>query len=256
MLRRLVICGLIAGLCGGLLAAGFGKVVGEPAIDQAIAYEQGHESSGHSHGAAADHEEPLVSRGVQSGVGLLTASLILGVSLGGLFALAFALVYGRAGPASPARTALWLGAAVFLVVFLVPFLKYPAAPPGVGDPETLGQRTLVYLSMIAISVLAAVAALRTRMALRGRITTAGATLAALVLYAVVVLVAGAAMPVVDEIPTDFPATTLWDFRVASLGMQLMLVGAIAGVFAVTASRVMAGKPIVAPRTSRPEVEST
>jgi predicted cobalt transporter CbtA len=255
MLRRLVICGLLAGLCGGLLAAGFGKIVGEPAIDQAIAYEQGHESSGHSHGAA-DHEEPLVSRGVQSGVGLLTASLILGVSLGGLFALAFALVYGRAGPASPAATALWLGGAVFLVVFLVPFLKYPAAPPGVGDPETLGQRTLVYLSMIAISVLAAVAALRTRMALRGRITTAGATLAALVLYAVVVIVAGAAMPVVDEVPADFPATTLWDFRVASLGMQVVLVGAIAGVFALTAARVMAGKPVVASRTSRPEVEST
>jgi hypothetical protein len=246
-----VICGLVAGLCGGILAAGFGKLVGEPAVEPAIAYEQLH--GGADHG---DHDEPLVSRGVQSGAGLLTASLILGVSIGGLFALAFAVVYGRVGRASPAATALWLGAAAFLVVFLVPFLKYPAAPPGVGDPDTIGERTLVYLSMVAISVLAAVAALRTRATLLTRTTPAGATLAALALYGVVVVAAGIAMPAVDEVPPDFPATTLWDFRVASVGMQLVLSGVIAGVFAAAAARVMAGGPIAGSRTSRPEMEST
>jgi predicted cobalt transporter CbtA len=251
-----VICGLLAGLCAGVLAAGFGKVVGEPAIDEAIAYEQRHEGSGHSHSGAGHHEEPLVSRGVQSGAGLLAASLILGLSMGGLFALAFAVVYGRAGRASPAATALWLGTAAFLVVFLVPFLKYPASPPGVGDPETIDERTLVFLSMIAMSVLAAVAAVRTRVALLRRTTSAGATLIALALYAAVVLAAGIAMPVVDEVPPDFPATTLWDFRLASLGTQLVLMGVIAGIFAVTAARVMAGRPILASRTSRPEMEST
>ena len=31
MLRNLLLCGLLAGLCGGLLATGFARVVGETA---------------------------------------------------------------------------------------------------------------------------------------------------------------------------------------------------------------------------------
>ena len=242
MLRRLVICGLIAGLCGGLLAAGFGKVAGEPAIDEAVAYEEARS------GPAHHEDEPLVSRGVQSGAGLFSASVIIGLSMGGLFALAFAVFYGRVGRASPARTALWLAFAAFVVVALVPFAKYPANPPAVGDPETIGDRTLAYLTMVAISVLAAIAGVRVRAA-------AGAA-AGIGLYLLVVLVAGIAMPAVNEVPGDFPATTLWDFRVASLGMQLVLWAALGAVFAATAPRVMAGKPIFARRRHKPGMEST
>ena len=36
MLRTLLIWGLLAGLCGGLLATGFSEVAGEPAVNQAI----------------------------------------------------------------------------------------------------------------------------------------------------------------------------------------------------------------------------
>ncbi len=39
MLRNLLICGLIAGLCGGLLATGFARVAGESQVDKAIAFE-------------------------------------------------------------------------------------------------------------------------------------------------------------------------------------------------------------------------
>jgi len=39
MLRNLLLCGLLAGLCGGLLATGFARVVGETQINQAIAFE-------------------------------------------------------------------------------------------------------------------------------------------------------------------------------------------------------------------------
>ena len=164
--------------------------------------------------------------------------------MGGLFALAFAAVYGRVGRASPATTALWLAGAAFLVVFVVPFLKYPANPPAVGDPETINDRTLTYLTMVAISVLAAVGAVRVRSRLAG-----------LALYVVVVLVAGIAMPSVNEVPADFPATTLWDFRIASLGMQAVMWSVLGVVFAATAARVMAGKPIFEWPKSRAEMES-
>ena len=97
MLRNLLICGLIAGLCGGLLATGFARIVGEPQVDKAIAFE-----SAKAKAAGEPAETPLVSRTMQKSLGLLTAAVVYGLSLGGLFGIAFALAYGRVGRASPA----------------------------------------------------------------------------------------------------------------------------------------------------------
>jgi len=40
---------------------------------------------------------------------------------------------------------------MWFTMFLIPFLKYPANPPTVGDPETVVLRSILYLSFIAIS---------------------------------------------------------------------------------------------------------
>ena len=193
---------------------------------------------------------------MQSGPGLFSGVLIIAVSMGGLLALAFAAAYGRIALISPARTAVWLALAAFVVVALVPFLKYPAAPPGVGDPETINERTIVYVTMIVISLLAALAGVRLRAALGGAGGGSRATIAGLGLYAAVVLVAGIAMPVVDEVPAGFPATTLWDFRVASLGMHAVMWAGMGAVFSLTAARVMNGKTIIPRRRSGLEVKAT
>ncbi|MEA2361423.1 MAG: hypothetical protein QOD71_568 [Thermoleophilaceae bacterium] len=236
MLRKLLICGLVAGFIAGLVAFGFMSVAGEPAVDQAIAYEEAHSPPGEQ--AAAP-----VSRGTQRGVGLLTASTVYGLALGGIFALVFAYVYGRVGRASPARTALWLAAAAFLVIYLVPFVKYPPNPPAVGDPDTIGDRTALYLVMVWISILAALAAVRLRRTLAGRRSPEVAAALAGVAYLAVVLVAGLALPGVHEIPKTFPATTLWRFREASVGTQLVMWTSIGLVFSVTAQRVMTGRSL-------------
>lgn len=253
MVRSLLLWGLLAGLCAGLLAGGVAAIAGEPAIDAAILFEEaraeadaagagghghGHGHGGHNHGAAA--ESAPVSREVQSSVGLLLATGLFGVALGGLFALAFAAVYGRFGGAGPERTALWLAACGFFAVFLVPFLKYPAAPPGVGDPETIGTRTELFLAMIAISVLAALAAARARRGLSDRLGTGAATFAGIGLYLVLAIGAAIALPAVDEVPAGFPAATLWDFREAAVGVQLVLWTAIGLIFAAGTRRLMAG----------------
>jgi predicted cobalt transporter CbtA len=216
MLRNLLICGLIAGVCAGALAAGFATVTGEPAIDRAIAYEGAHASP--------------VSRDVQKSAGLLTATVVYGLSLGGLFALAFAVAYGRVARATPRATAYGLAVAAFVVVFLFPFLKYPASPPGATDPETIGTRTLAYATMVAISLLAATAALRLRRS-RGN-------LAAAALFLVVVGAAGLALPAFHEVPGDFPAGTLWSFRAASIGTQAVLWLTIGLMFGPLAQRAM------------------
>jgi predicted cobalt transporter CbtA len=216
MLRNLLICGLIAGVCAGAIAAGFATVTGEPAIDRAIAYEGAHAGP--------------VSREVQKSAGLLTATVVYGLSLGGLFAIAFAVAYGRVGRATPRATAYGLAAAAFVVVFLVPFLKYPASPPGATDPETIGTRTLAYATMVAISLLAATAALRLRRS-RGN-------LAAAVLFVVVVGAAGLALPAFHEVPAEFPASTLWSFRAASIGTQAVIWLTIGLMFGPLAQRTM------------------
>jgi uncharacterized membrane protein YidH (DUF202 family) len=237
MLRTLLICGLLAGLAGGLLATGFAEVAGEPSVDKAIAFE-----SGHAHGI----EPVVVSRDLQRSVGLVTAAAIYGLAFGGMFALAFAFVYGRVGRASPGRTALWLAAGAFVVVFLVPFLKYPSNPPSVGHADTIERRTLLYLTMIAISLLVAVGAVRLRVALARRGPDAGpaATVVAVLAYVAVVAVAAVALPGIHEVPRGFPAETLWDFRLATAGMQLVLWATLGLGFAYGAQRVMTGQRLV------------
>jgi predicted cobalt transporter CbtA len=244
MLRTLLICGLIAGLCGGIVAAGVATVAGEPAIDQAIAVEDGK--------AKAAHEEPapeLVPRDVQKSFGLLTATCIYGIAIGGMFAIAFAYAYGRVGRASPRTTGLCLAAIAFVVLYLVPFLKYPATPPAIGDPDTIEKRTLLYVVMICISVLAAVSAARLRTLLVDRLSGFWATVVAVAAYVVVVIAAGVALPGIHEVPADFPATTLWRFREGSIALQAALWATLGLVFSVLAQRVMTGQPILPRRSS-------
>lgn len=257
MLRTLLLCGLLAGLCGGLLAAGFASVAGEPAVDRAIAYETAHErpaaAGGHHHHAPERvvAEPAPVSRSLQKSAGLLTATLVDGLALGGLFALAFALAYGRVSRAGPGPTAVRLAGAAFAVVALVPFVKYPASPPAVGDPDTIGRRTALYVVMLAISVLAAVAATRLRPALARRAGEGAGTGLALLAYVALVVAAGLVLPGVHEVPRDFPATTLWRFREASIGMQAVLWATVGAVFAWAAERVMAGRPVLPRRRALP-----
>ena len=248
MLRTLLICGLVAGVLAGLVATGFGTLAGEPAVDQAIAYEEANAPPA----APGEEEAAPVSRTTQKGVGLLTASLVYGLSFGGLFALVFAYVYGRVANASPARTALWLAAAGFVVVYLVPFVKYPPNPPAVGDPDTINERTALYITMVLISIFAAVAAVRPRRALIDRYEPGVATFLAGLGYLAIVVVAGLALPGIHEIPDTFPATTLWRFREASVGMQAVMWTVIGLVFSVTAQRAMTGRPVWALSSGRRE----
>lgn len=250
MVRSLLLWGMFAGLCAGLLAGGVAAIAGEPAIDAAILFEEAQAEAhatgadGHGHAGADGHGHghgtAPVSRGVQSSAGLLLATGLYGVALGGLFALAFAVLYGRFGSAGPARTALWLAACGFFVVFLVPFLKYPAAPPGVGEAETIANRTELYLAMIAISLLAALAAARIWRGLGDRLGAGAAALAGIGVYLALMVGAAVVLPGAEQVPADFPAATLWDFREAAVGVQMVLWAAIAAIFAAAVRRLMPG----------------
>ena len=117
-----------------------------------------------------------------------------------------------------------------MAVVLVPFLKYPANPPGASDGGSIGQRTGLYLVMLLFSVLVAVLASGLARTLAARVGTWTAAVAGVAAYLLVVAVGGALLPTVDEIPAGFPAAVLYDFRLASLGTQAMLWAVLGLVF--------------------------
>ncbi|HEY4094208.1 MAG TPA: CbtA family protein, partial [Baekduia sp.] len=212
MIRSLLIRGMLVGAVAGLLAFAFAFAFGEPQVQHAIDFE------GY---LARIHHEPegpeIVSRGVQRTFGLLTGTLTMGIALGGLFSLVFAWGYGRIGAFTPRATSALLALAAYVTITLVPFTKYPANPPTIGNPDTIGRRTVLFAAMIAITILAAVAAARIR---RQVLPALGGWNAAILAFAAfVIVVAGAelVLPAVHETPSGFPADVLYRFRLASLG---------------------------------------
>lgn len=233
MVRSLLVRGMLVGAVAGLLAFAFAFVFGEPQVQHAIDFE---EQLARASNEPAEAE--LVSRGVQRTVGLLSGTVVLGVALGGMFALAFAWAYGRIGALSPRVTAAVLALAAYLTIVLVPFTKYPANPPTVGNPDTIDRRTVLFLTMIAISVLAAIAAGRVRRGMLERLGAWNAALVAVAAFVVIVAAAQLVLPAVHETPAGFPADVLYRFRLASLGIQLTLWTTIGLGFGAAVQRML------------------
>ncbi|MFI6737031.1 CbtA family protein [Nonomuraea sp. NPDC050451] len=231
MVRTLLVRGLLLGLLAGLIAGGFAFAFGEPGVDSAIALEEAHaaqEAPGHDHG-----EEALVSRPGQK-AGLFLATGLYGLAVGGIFALVYAGLRGRVGPRSDGGLALAAAGTAFVAVILVPFVKYPANPPAVGDPETINSRTLLYVVTTLVGLAAtAIAVATARRVTAGPWARWGAAVAA---FLVPVIAAWTLLPTVDEVPEGFPATLLWQFRLASLGTQFVFWAAFGVLFGWVADR--------------------
>lgn len=255
MIRTLLIRGMIAGLLAGLIGFGFARVFGEPTVARAIAFEEQHEHAAapheHEHGdastsAAHSHghgDEALVSRDTQAGLGLLTGVAVFGTALGGLFSLVFAFAYGRLGALHARGTSALLALFGFVSVAIVPFLKYPPNPPAVGGAETIGPRTALFFGMVAISLVAAVFAVRLQRRMAARHGGWNATLIAAAAYIVAIVVAQVVLPRIDEVPADFPASLLWNFRVAAIGMQALIWATLGLVFGALAARELEKPPV-------------
>ncbi|WP_250473727.1 CbtA family protein [Caballeronia sp. GAFFF1] len=241
MIRSLLIRGMIAGLVAGVLGFGFAKLVGEPFVAQAIAFEAEH-AHGHNHQEATAHshhhdgDEELVSRDTQAGLGLFTGVAVFSAALGGIFSLVFAFAYGRLGALHARGTSALLAMLGFLSVAAVPFLKYPPNPPSVGNAATIGPRTALFFGMLAISIAAAVIAVALQRRLRVRRGEWNATMFAGALYIALMLLAQFALPRVEEVPAGFSASLLWNFRVAAIGIQVIIWTTLGLVFGALAAR--------------------
>ncbi len=211
---------LAAGAVVGILVGAYVYAVVEPTIGAAIALEEA--ASRAADDGSQRHDEPLFSRGEQVAGGV-AATFITTIVVAAVFGTVYSAARHRVPAQSDLSRALWLAAVGFLVVALIPALKYPASPPGVGDPATVGDRTVLYLICLVASVLITIALtwlsgiLRARVTDRNRLPAVG--IAGVVAYGLLLVLLPAAP---GSAAVAVPAELVWEFRVRSLGGLALL----------------------------------
>lgn len=262
MMRALVLRGALAGALGGLVAYLFALVFAEPLIDAAIAYEEGRGQAEDALAAAAGRlpsggmeEEELVSRGVQSTLGIGVGMIVIGIAVSLLFAVAYSLWHAKVA-LRPRALALLVALGGFVTLYATPFVKYPANPPAVGHEESIGDRSALYLVMVVSSVIIGVLAVAAARRLSAQLGTWNATLVGVGVYVVLAGVLMAVLPSLGELAVNvahygpavsetpeplrnpqgvivfpgFDADLLYDFRLYSFAAQALLWAVLGLVF--------------------------
>ena len=214
-----LLSGALAGTILGLVNQG----IVEPYISSAIDLEN---QAAEEQGEIINPSEFTAYR-IWQRTGSIAAGAVLGTSLGALFGIVFA--YGRQmlpGSTNLKKT-LVLAGVMWLALYLIPALKYPANPPAVGDPETIYLRQGLYLAIITISGLAALGlgVAYKKMPEKSRKFLAPA------IYAAIVATAFFALPANPD-AMNAPMDLVNGFRMASgatMTMFWFMLGAILGV---------------------------
>jgi len=142
---------LVSGASAGLIHGIVNFAIVEPYLDQAIGIEN---QNLFESGEELDTPEFWVEYEgyrVWQKSGQIFAGMILGTSIGALFGIVFALSKNSLPGINNLKKSLTLAGIMWCTMYLIPFLKYPANPPTVGDSETIVLRAILYLSFIAIS---------------------------------------------------------------------------------------------------------
>jgi predicted cobalt transporter CbtA len=159
--------------------------------------------------------------------GEIASGTVLGLSIGALYGVVIAYSRESLPCSNNKKKALMLAGIMWLVLFMVPALKYPANPPAVGDPETISYRQIIYLAFLAISgfsVLGLAFVYRKMGTVRAKKAIIPAVYAAVMAVAFVVM-----PPNPDEIAA--PIDLVVSFRIASaftMSMFWGLLGLILG----------------------------
>jgi hypothetical protein len=267
MERRLLLRGVLSGAIAGVLTFLFARIFAEPQIGKAIDYEHGRDAAQEALDKAAGlpigaADPDLFSRTVQADVGVGVALIAFGAAMGLLFAMAYAICLGRVGGVRPRPLAMLVAGGGFLGLYLVPFVKYPANPPAIGHPETIRQRTAVYLVMVGASVALLILSVWLGRRLSHRFGNWNASLLAGAVFVAAVAVVMLLLPPLGQLAANhgygdhatetpgpltdahgtivypgFPADVLFNFRLASVGAQLLMWATIGLVFGPLAARL-------------------
>jgi len=142
---------LISGAFAGLIHGTVNFALVEPYLDQAIGIENQNLFASGGEEDTPDFWVEYEGYRTWQKSGQILAGMILGTSVGSLFGIVFALSRNSLPGKNNIKKALILSGIMWMTLYLIPFLKYPANPPTVGDSETVVLRAILYLSFIAIS---------------------------------------------------------------------------------------------------------
>src|SRR5215217_229634 len=143
---------LLAGAIAGTILGAINQVVVEPYIDHAIELEMLQQNTTAQSGQVITNPAEFAAYRFWQKGGEIIAGTILGLSMGSLYGIVFAYARGSiSGTNNNKKKALIVAGIMWLVLFLMPALKYPPNPPAVGNPETIYYRQSLYVAFLAIS---------------------------------------------------------------------------------------------------------
>lgn len=147
---------LLSGFSAGVILGLINFVTTEPFLDSAIELEnRALFESGEEKDTPQFRAEYDAYRYWQKS-GMVLAGGIFGLGVGSLVGIVFGLSREVLPGKHHVQKALVLSGLMWFTIFMIPFFKYPANPPTVGDPETVVLRSTLYLSFIVISGFGAV----------------------------------------------------------------------------------------------------
>lgn len=142
---------LISGSIAGAIHGTVNFTIVEPYLDQAIGIEN---QNLFASGEEEDNPQfwaEYESYRIWQKSGQVLAGIILGIAMGSLFGIVFALSRNSLPGKNDVTKSLILAGLMWLTIYIIPFLKYPANPPTVGDGETVMLRVILYVSFIVLS---------------------------------------------------------------------------------------------------------
>jgi predicted cobalt transporter CbtA len=204
-----LVVALVSGAIAGTILGLVNLALVEPYLDKAIGIEvQNAINKGEEVNPVEHNNYRLWQKG-----GEIAAGTILGMAFGALLGIVF--VFGRRMIpfSSNLKKAIVLSAIIWLVIFMIPVIKYPANPPTVGDPDTINYRQSLFISFILISGFTALglSVIYTKIKTKGSVKF----LTVSIIYAIVMAGAFLAFPPnPDEITA--PADLVNGFRIMSM----------------------------------------
>ena len=141
-----------SGALAGLILAGMNMFVVEPYVDKAIGMET---AKAIDLGKNVPTDDEQNSYRILQKSGSFVGGSILGMAFGSLLGIVYMFCRKAIPFSSDIKRAVFLSLAMCLVIFVVPFIKYPGNPPAVGNPDTIWLRESLYIGFLSVSSLSA-----------------------------------------------------------------------------------------------------
>lgn len=222
-MQRFILRAVLIGLVAGLVVGVYHNIFTVPVLERAIVLEEERAAAALAPGTVVEEEPPLVSLGMQR-IGLAVGTGIMGAVLGLVFAGAYGLLRWYLPKWSPTILAIIAGTMGFWALSLLPFIKYPLVPPGVGEESTLALRQGAQTLFFIVSGLGVAGLILALNEIRNSVQ-AEATRRTLYLVSaggyIVLLVAMFLVFPGNPDPVPIPGDLLFQFRAVSLVGQLL-----------------------------------